>query len=292
LAVRAASGATATQGLPGFSVLLALDAFARDGPNEKEGTMFRRNVLLVIPAVLVVIACLLVAPEVQAQDARGYRSTEWPWNMRGYQSYAPPSRPPATPPPPPSTAPSPQRYTIHVTVLPEKYAEAPDTALVVAHLPEDARIWFQDRPTKQTGTLRQFVSPSLTPGKRYTYTVRVEWPEDGRWVSQAHTFLVRAGDVHCIDVVPTESRAVEQAVAENLAKLGPDDRKAAQAQRSCAVQEGVRLGSMGVPVKVTVRGQPVYLCCEGCEDKAKADPDRTLKKVKKLKAKTAGPAAP
>jgi uncharacterized protein (TIGR03000 family) len=179
-----------------------------------------------------------------------------------------------------------------VTVLPPKSGDYPDAALVVAHLPEDARIWFQDQPTKQTGTLRQFVSPPLTPGKRYTYTVRVQWPEDGRWVSQAHSFPVRAGDVHCIDVIPAESRAVENAVAENLAKLGPDDRKAAQAQRFCAVQEGVRLGSMGVPVKVTVRGQPVYLCCEGCEDKAKANPDRTLEKVKKLKVKKAGPAAP
>ena len=88
-------------------------------------------------------------------------------------------------------------------------------------------------------------------------------------------------------MIPAESRAVEQAVAENLAKLAPDDRKAAEAQRFCAVQEGVRLGSMGVPVKVTVRGQAVYLCCEGCEDKAKADPDQTLEKVKKSKAKKA-----
>jgi uncharacterized protein (TIGR03000 family) len=273
-------------------VLLAPDTFARDGPNEKEGDMLRRSVLFVIPAVLVVIACLLVAPEVQAQDARGYRSGEWPWNLRGYQSYTPPSKPPATPPPPPRAAPSPQRYTIHVTVLPPKNEEALDTALVVAHLPEDARIWFEDEPTKQTGTLRQFVSPSLTPGKRYTYRVRVQWFEDGRWVSQVHTFLVHAGDVHCIDVIPAESRAIENAVAENLAKLGPDDRKATQAQRFCAVQEGVRLGSMGVPVKVMVKGQAVYLCCTGCEDKAKADPDRTLEKVRKSKAKTAGPAAP
>jgi hypothetical protein len=140
--------------------------------------------------------------------------------------------------------------------------------------------------------LRQFVSPPLTPGKSYTYTVRVLWPEEGRWVSQAHSFRVHAGDVHCIDVIPTESRAVEQTVAENLAKLAPDDLKAAQAQRFCAVQEGIRLGSMGVPVKVMVKGQPVFLCCTGCEDKAKADPEQTLEKVRKSKAKKAGPTSP
>jgi uncharacterized protein (TIGR03000 family) len=179
-----------------------------------------------------------------------------------------------------------------VTVLPQKSEEDPNAAFIVAHLPEDARIWFEDEPTKQTGTLRQFYSPSLTPGKNYTYTVRVEWPEEGRWVSQVHSFPVHAGDIHCIDVIPGESRAVEKAVADNLAKLDPDDQKAAEAQRFCAVQEGIRLGSMGVPVKVTVKGQPVFLCCKGCEEKAKADPDKTLEKVKKIKAKDAGSSPP
>jgi uncharacterized protein (TIGR03000 family) len=177
-------------------------------------------------------------------------------------------------------------------VLPHKNEEAPEKALIVAHLPEDARIWFEDEPTKQTGTLRQFLSPPLTPGKNYTYTVRVQWPEEGKWVSQVHSFPIHAGGIHCIDVIASQSRAVEKAVAENLAKLDPDDRKAAEEQRFCAVQEGIRLGSMGVPVKVTVKGQTVYLCCSGCEEKAKADPDQTLEKVKKIKAKNTGSSSP
>jgi uncharacterized protein (TIGR03000 family) len=237
--------------------------------------------------VLVTLAFSLIAPWVQAQDARGYRSTPYPWSVPGYHGYQQTSRPP-TPPPPPGTAPSPQRYTLQVTVLPQKNEEAPEKALIVAHVPEDARIWFEDEPTNQTGTLRQFLSPPLTPGKNYTYTVRVQWPEDGKWVSQVHSFPIHAGDIHCIDVIPSESRAVEKAVAENLTKLDPDDRKAAEAQRFCAVQEGIRLGSMGVPVKVTVKGQTVYLCCSGCEEKAKADPDQTLEKVKNIKAKNTG----
>jgi uncharacterized protein (TIGR03000 family) len=215
----------------------------------------------------------------------------WPWNIGGYQGYQPPSRPPATPPPP-RAAPSPQRYTLQVTRLPQKSEEEPNSALMVAHLPEDARIWFEDAPTQQRGTLRQFFSPPLTPGKAYTYTVRVEWPEEGQWVSQVHSFPVHAGDIHCIDVIPTESRTVEKAVADNLAKLDPDDRKAAEAQRFCAAQEGIRLGAMGVPVKVTLKGQPVFLCCEGCEERAKADPDKTLDTVKKLKAKNPGSSPP
>jgi uncharacterized protein (TIGR03000 family) len=177
-------------------------------------------------------------------------------------------------------------------VLPQKNEEVPDKAMIVAHLPEDARIWFEDEPTKQTGTLRQFLSPPLTPGQNYTYTVRVQWPEDGKWVSQVHSFPIHAGDIHCIDVIPSQSQTVEKEVAANLAKLDAEARKAAEEQRFCAVQEGIRLGSMGVPVKVAVKGQTVYLCCSGCEEKAKADPDQTLEKVKNIKAKNTGSSSP
>jgi hypothetical protein len=36
---------------------------------------------------------------------------------------------------------------------------------------------------------------------------------------------------------------------------------------------------MGVPVKITLRGQPVFLCCQGCVGKAKRSPEETLTKV-------------
>ncbi len=36
---------------------------------------------------------------------------------------------------------------------------------------------------------------------------------------------------------------------------------------------------MGVPVKITLRGQPVFLCCKGCMGKAKRSPDEMLKKL-------------
>jgi uncharacterized protein (TIGR03000 family) len=174
---------------------------------------------------------------------------------------------------------------VQVTVLLQKILDDSSTALVVAHMPEDAQIWFEDTPTQQRGTLRQFVSPPLTPGKRYTYTVRLQWHEDGQWVSQVHSFPVHAGDVHCIDIVPSESGVVQKEAAANLAKLDPEDRKSAEAQRFCGVQDGIRLGAMGVPVKVTVKGQPVFLCCEGCVKKAQSNPDQTLEQVKKIRAK-------
>jgi hypothetical protein len=60
------------------------------------------------------------------------------------------------------------------------------------------------------------------------------------------------------------------------------------AQRWCAVQTDKLLGSMGKPVKLTIKSQPVFLCCPGCEDEAKEDPDQTLATVEKLKAKAEG----
>ena len=42
---------------------------------------------------------------------------------------------------------------------------------------------------------------------------------------------------------------------------------------------------MGPPLKVTVKDQPVFLCCKGCQKKALADPDKTLAAVAELKAK-------
>jgi hypothetical protein len=42
---------------------------------------------------------------------------------------------------------------------------------------------------------------------------------------------------------------------------------------------------MDVPVKITVKDQPVFLCCDHCKAAALADPDKTLAKVKELKAR-------
>ncbi len=73
-----------------------------------------------------------------------------------------------------------------------------------------------------------------------------------------------------------------------LGKLSTPDRRLAEAQEFCPVLQDNRLGSMGVPVKVLAKGQPVFLCCAGCKEKALANPDQTLARVEKLKAKTKG----
>jgi Cu(I)/Ag(I) efflux system membrane fusion protein len=74
-----------------------------------------------------------------------------------------------------------------------------------------------------------------------------------------------------------------------LAKLAPDDRWVAEQQRECPILTGTRLGSMGVPVRVTLDGETVFLCCRTCETKARAQPTSTLAKAKELKAKSLAP---
>ena len=65
-----------------------------------------------------------------------------------------------------------------------------------------------------------------------------------------------------------------------LAKLPEADRASAEKQHVCPVS-GQMLGVMGLPIKVTVKGQDVWLCCEGCKEKIMNDPDTYLAKLKK-----------
>jgi membrane fusion protein, copper/silver efflux system len=74
-------------------------------------------------------------------------------------------------------------------------------------------------------------------------------------------------------------------VSANLARLSPEDRRLAEAQRFCPVQEDNRLGSMGPPVKVMVQERPVFLCCKACEKEARDHADQTLATLQKLKSR-------
>jgi hypothetical protein len=72
-------------------------------------------------------------------------------------------------------------------------------------------------------------------------------------------------------------------IAAAMHELSDDDRREAEAQKYCAVANTNLLGSMGKPYKVMIEGQPVFLCCDGCEEQALKDPKATLAKVAELK---------
>jgi uncharacterized protein (TIGR03000 family) len=74
------------------------------------------------------------------------------------------------------------------------YAPATDTsASVTVKVPEGARLWFNGTPMTATGSVREFTSPPLTPGRRYSYEVQARWNENGREMTQTQDVEVRAG---------------------------------------------------------------------------------------------------
>lgn len=70
----------------------------------------------------------------------------------------------------------------------------------------------------------------------------------------------------------------------NFSKLPAEDRPLAEAQGYCAVT-AEPLGSMGPPLKIMIDDQAVFLCCQGCEQTAKSNPEQTLAKVVELRGK-------
>jgi Cu(I)/Ag(I) efflux system membrane fusion protein len=85
-------------------------------------------------------------------------------------------------------------------------------------------------------------------------------------------------------VRPSTPEDDDAKVSSSLSKLPPEDRALAESQVTCPVLDGSRLGSMGVPVKVSLGGKSVFLCCSGCEGKAKAEPDRTAARADELRS--------
>jgi len=82
-------------------------------------------------------------------------------------------------------------------------------AHVTVQVPTDAEVWFGQGKTRQTGGVREFVSPALTPGQDYTYVVKARWMEGGKEVVQSRSIDVLAGSRATIDFMKPAPEAVE-----------------------------------------------------------------------------------
>jgi uncharacterized protein (TIGR03000 family) len=80
-------------------------------------------------------------------------------------------------------------------------AVEPNAVLIRLTMPPDAELWFNGEKTTQTGSAREFVSPPLTPGKDYTYTVHARWMQNGQEVDRDRTLTVHAGDRLNLDLM-------------------------------------------------------------------------------------------
>lgn len=79
----------------------------------------------------------------------------------------------------------------------------------------------------------------------------------------------------------------KQRIAEAMSELSEEDRALAVAQEICPVGDSP-LGLMGKPVKIDVNGRAVFLCCDGCEDAIKEEPDKYLAVLDEHAKKRAG----
>jgi len=78
--------------------------------------------------------------------------------------------------------------------------------------------------------------------------------------------------------VSAEDQALE--IVANLAKLSPEDRALAVAQKFCPVsRHELGSGGMGVPIALEVNGRKVLICCESCRDPILSEPDKYLAKL-------------
>ena len=75
-------------------------------------------------------------------------------------------------------------------------------------------------------------------------------------------------------------------IDRELAKLPEADRQLAEAQKICPVT-GEPLGSMGAPIKVTIEGRSLLVCCEGCIEDAKKNFHEYVAKLESDSAPTA-----
>jgi Cu(I)/Ag(I) efflux system membrane fusion protein len=88
----------------------------------------------------------------------------------------------------------------------------------------------------------------------------------------------KTADVPAAGAARPEAKALSPKALENIARLSKADQALALAQKRCPITDAP-LGGMGVPVKVLIKGQTVFLCCPGCEEDAKAEAEEVLKKV-------------
>jgi uncharacterized protein (TIGR03000 family) len=153
---------------------------------------------------VIALGALLAAVQARAGDEQGWPinhptgSSSFPWNASDYSGYYEPAyltQNIGTVVPSASA----EKYAIHAHPMPMmKNTVDPTAVTVVAHVPENAQIWFDDKATTSKGKTRVFYYPNLAPGWKYSYTVRVAWVEDAKVVSQTQTFSVAPGDVHAI----------------------------------------------------------------------------------------------
>jgi uncharacterized protein (TIGR03000 family) len=99
-----------------------------------------------------------------------------------------------------------------VSFYPPSTDQTDTSAHLTVNVPAGAQVWFDDFKTTSTGRVREFVTPSLKPGKRFTYELRGSWNENGHEVTQTQKVAVTAG-AHVTVNFPTPPKTEGKASA-------------------------------------------------------------------------------
>jgi uncharacterized protein (TIGR03000 family) len=93
-----------------------------------------------------------------------------------------------------------QEMSDRKTVFPRpEVVPDPNIATMSVRVPANAQIWFEGTKTGQTGSSRTFFSPSLEPGRDFTYEIRARWVEAGKEFDQTRQISVHAGETVNVD---------------------------------------------------------------------------------------------
>lgn len=101
---------------------------------------------------------------------------------------------------------------------PANPADAPAEAAIRIHVPADAEIFFDGKPTKQKGTERLFLSPPIKIGEKYHYDVVARWKENGKVVERKRRVGVTGGAAVRVDFLTPDPD-----IKENKAKLSEQE---------------------------------------------------------------------
>jgi uncharacterized protein (TIGR03000 family) len=91
------------------------------------------------------------------------------------------------------------------------YAPSNDmTVSIDVRVPANAQVFFDDEPTRQSGELRTFTTPTLSGDRSYHYTVRAKWEENGKPVERKQTIEFRTGRRVVVDFLRPETTPEEK----------------------------------------------------------------------------------
>ncbi|HZY85181.1 MAG TPA: DUF1254 domain-containing protein, partial [Gemmataceae bacterium] len=103
-----------------------------------------------------------------------------------------------------------------------KRPPAEAAAQITVLVPADAEVYFDGDPTAQRGAERRFLTPPLSVGKQYHYSVRARWTKDGKKVEQTRKVAVRGGGRVRVDFLAAAPKEKATLSEEEAFQLGTE----------------------------------------------------------------------